>query len=331
MIESSGGRGIWADDSNNITILGALISSPNEHGIYTTNCGSRIHIEGVKVVDGGSWGINLETGGTVVNSVVDSCVGGFWGVSRTQFIGCLATSNSGVGFYARDIISISSCTSQNNGGDGIRLYSSSKGGNIIGCYINNNDGHGIYIYDTANHVRVIGNYIDNSGDAQIISSGSSGHNVIVFNHIGANHGWSSPVYKAASDLVKFNRNYASDAFKATSRSVEVGVSNSYGSATDVKSRSGMISSLDVCRIVIGGTLAGGENITVKVETVWKSGETESVEKTYTSTGTYFLDCDGQDGLDLWRNSDTCTMIKLYAKSDESSTSATVTCDLSGAA
>ena len=331
IIESSGGRGIWADNSNNITILGALISSPNEHGIYTTNCGSRIHIEGVKVVDGGSWGINLETGGTVVNSVVDSCVGGFWGVSRTQFIGCLATSNSGVGFYARDIISISSCTSQNNGGDGIRLYSSSKGGNIIGCYINNNDGHGIYIYDTANHVRVIGNYIDNSGDAQIISSGSSGHNVIVFNHIGANHGWSSPVYKAASDLVKFNRNYASDAFKATSRSVEVGVSNSYGSATDVKSRSGMISSLDVCRIVIGGTLAGGENITVKVETVWKSGETESVEKTYTSTGTYFLDCDGQDGLDLWRNSDTCTMIKLYAKSDESSTSATVTCDLSGAA
>jgi len=57
----------------------------------------------------------------------------------------------------------------------------------------------------------------------------------------------------------------------------------------------------------------------------------SIEKTYTATGTHYLDLDGQDGLDLWRDSDTCTSIKIYAKSDKASTSVTVTCDLAGAA
>jgi len=116
IVESSGGRGIWADYVNNITILGALISSPTEYGIMTSNCNKKVHVEGVRVVNGGSWGIYLDSGGTVVNCEVDSCTGGFWGVGRTQFIGCLATTNSGIGFYARDKPSITSCTSQDNGG-----------------------------------------------------------------------------------------------------------------------------------------------------------------------------------------------------------------------
>jgi len=122
----------------------------------------------------------------------------------------------------------------------------------------------------------------------------------------------------------------SKGFKATSQSVSVGVSDAYGDATTVTSPSGVISSLRVCKIVIGGSFAAGENVTVKVETNWDSGNTAYVEKTYTATGTQYLDLDGQDGLDLWRDSDTCISIKIYAKSDQASTSVTVTCDLAGA-
>jgi len=207
IIDSAGGRGIWADYINNITILGGLIKAPTEYGIYTSNCNYKVHVEGVRVVDGGSRGIYMASGGTVINCEVDNCAGGYWGVGATQFIGCLATGNSGIGIYARDKPSIVSCVLKDNSGDGIRLYSTSGQANIIGCWIYNNDDHGIYIYDTANHVKIIGNYIDNSGDANIISSGSSGHNLIFLNYIGTNHGWSLPVYAASSDKVKFNQNW----------------------------------------------------------------------------------------------------------------------------
>jgi len=130
--------------------------------------------------------------------------------------------------------------------------------------------------------------------------------------------------------VKGNIGWLSDSFKAISQSVSVGISDAYGDPTTVASPSGIISSLKVCKIVIGGSFGAGENVTVKVETNWDSGNTAYVEKTYTATGTHYLDLDGQDGLDLWRDSDTCTSIKLYAKSDQASTSVTVTCDLAGA-
>ncbi|RLI21453.1 hypothetical protein DRO54_03690 [Candidatus Bathyarchaeota archaeon] len=129
--------------------------------------------------------------------------------------------------------------------------------------------------------------------------------------------------------IRGNIGYRTDSFKATSQSVSVGVSDTYGEATDIKSPSGIISALKVCKIVIGGSFAVDENVTVKVETNWDSGNTAYIEKTYTNTGTNYLDIDGQDGLDLWRDSDTCTSIKLYAKSDQASTSVTVTCDLAG--
>jgi len=130
--------------------------------------------------------------------------------------------------------------------------------------------------------------------------------------------------------IRGNIGYPTDSFKATSQSVTVGVSDAYGDPTTVTSPSGAISSLRVCKIVIGGSFAAGENVTVKVETNWDSSNTAYVEKTYTATGTDYLDLDGQDGLDLWRDSDTCTSIKLYAKSDQASTDVTVTCDLAGA-
>jgi len=135
---------------------------------------------------------------------------------------------------------------------------------------------------------------------------------------------------ASGNIVRKLKDYFTDAFKATSKSVSVGTNDAYGDATIVRSPSGIISALRVCKIVIGGTFATGENVTVKVETNWKSGNTAYVEKTYTATGTYYLDLDGQDGLDLWRDSDMCTSIKIYAKSDQASTSVTVACDLAGA-
>jgi len=131
-------------------------------------------------------------------------------------------------------------------------------------------------------------------------------------------------------IVKDNRGFNTDSFKATSQSVQVGTSDSYGPATNITSPSGMISSLDICKIIVGGTFSTGEHVSVKVETNWDSGNTASVEKTYTSTGAYYLDLNGQDGLDLWRDSDTCISTKIYAKSDKSSTSVTVACDLAGA-
>jgi len=137
------------------------------------------------------------------------------------------------------------------------------------------------------------------------------------------------IISATDTIIKENKGFRTDTFKATSQSVEVGISDSYGSAINITSPSGMVSSLSVCKIVLDGSFAGGEQVTVKVETNWESGNTAYVEKTYTATGTNYLDLDGQDGLDLWRDSDTCTSIKLYAKSDQTSTSVTVTCDLAG--
>jgi len=190
---------------------------------------------------------------------------------------------------------------------------------VDSCYIGTGGSYGLYLFTSTSKCKVINNHILNTlrlrGSGHIVKSNS------------LSNVW---LDGATNTVIRDNEGYPTDSFKATSQSVEIGTSGAYGNATTVTSLSGIIYALKVCKIVIGGSFAAGENVTVKVETNWNSGNTAYVEKTYTATGTHYLDLDGQDGLDLWRDSDTCTSIKLYAKSDQASTSVTVTCDLAGA-
>jgi len=80
-------------------------------------------------------------------------------------------------------------------------------------------------------------------------------------------------------------------------------------------------------IVVGGTVASGETITVKVQFNFDDGTNLYVSKSYTATGTYYLSED--DLRSLWKNGVGITSISVAAGSSASSTSATVTVYIRG--
>jgi len=75
-------------------------------------------------------------------------------------------------------------------------------------------------------------------------------------------------------------------------------------------------------IVVGGTVASGETITVQVKFNFDDGTNLYVNKSYTATGTYYLSED--DFRSLWKNGVGISSISAAAGSSASSTSATVT-------
>ena len=117
----------------------------------------------------------------------------------------------------------------------------------------------------------------------------------------------------------------SDMFKQTGVKISVGTRNIYGSSTSIRSPSGVIKWFRT-RINISG-ISPGEIITVRIRAVYAYGTVADLEKSFTSSGSYWLTDD--DILALVPGNGFIAALEFYAKTNLSSTSATVTVDIYG--
>jgi len=229
---------------------------------------------------------------------------------------------------------------------------------IIGNTINGNNWHGIFVYPslTNGHVIIVGNTINRSG------SGSGFRNIYlvkVANFIIANNVLSddrSPVVTeyhiviqdassggviegnifrtpAATDYLRIDvgakvyvlNNLGLPAnIGKVSVSVPVGTNNLYGSgaiAYPFGNYFHLFNDFDAV-ITIGGSLASGETITVKITLYFSDGSSSYIIKTYTATGTYELGI--ADKVSLLQNGKDIQYIMFNAMSNQASTNATVT-------
>jgi hypothetical protein len=102
----------------------------------------------------------------------------------------------------------------------------------------------------------------------------------------------------------------------------LGTGGTLGAAVDLSPTSGFNAVVPLQILIeVGGTLAAGESITVKITAVYSDGTTGSVSKSYTATGWYALDYWDIDSL----TKDGCYITKFQAQaaSSAASTSATV--------
>ena len=343
-------QNVKRDGFHYISFRGAsLRASQCDRDGFTCNEGARlIHCE---AGDNGNAGF-----------AVDSSYGSSWDI---WFIGCNndGSANTPYGFYVGGghRIIIIGCV-VNTADVGYALEGASKGCILIGNSAYSALHQGFRLYN-AYYASLIGNAVQNCGQATadhsdsgitldtcdntvvkgnivwsedskmltgIYDTDSAQLSIIEGNQLVGTYKDVALKRNGVKSVYRNNYPFNQDSFKAVGQSVAIGASDAYGAATEVKSPSGVILKLGVVKLTIGGTFAAEETVTVKIETVWKSDSVASVEKAFTATGTSFLAMEEQDGLDLWKDSDTCYLIKLYAKTNQASTAVTVTGDLVGA-
>lgn len=132
-------------------------------------------------------------------------------------------------------------------------------------------------------------------------------------------------YLPISGDISFTRAYGSFPIQRK-RTVtpDIGVNDTYGTPITTYSYTGQISWFKA-KITVGGTFATGETVTVLIRVITKGGVITDIEKSFTSTGSLWLTDD--DILSAWTDNDTIQKIVVKAKTDQASTSVTVTVDL----
>ena len=116
-------------------------------------------------------------------------------------------------------------------------------------------------------------------------------------------------------------------FKVT-LSPSVGVNDTYGDPVKYYPPLGFIKWFKAKISVSGIDTTANEVVTVKIECVWSSGNTTYIEKQFTNDGSVWLTDD--EIMSIWRDRDELVHIYVYAKTNLSSTNASVTIDLFGA-
>jgi hypothetical protein len=113
-----------------------------------------------------------------------------------------------------------------------------------------------------------------------------------------------------------------------SASPTLGTSGTLGAASVISPDSGYYAVVPLgISITVGGTLAAGETITVKITFNLDNNTTTSITKQYTATGTDYLT--DADFFSLWANGVHITSISVQAASSAATTSATVTVTVRG--
>jgi len=229
---------------------------------------------------------------------------------------------------------------------------------IIGNTIHGNNQHGIFAYPsvTSGHVIIIGNTIGRSGSDSgyrniylvKVANFIIAHNTLYDDrsspvtayHIAIQDASSGGVIEgnifrtpAATDYLRIdtgakvyvrnNPGLPANIGKV-SVSVPVGTNNSYGSnayAYPFGNYFHLFNNFDAV-ITIGGSLASGETITVKITLFFSDGSSTYITKTYTATGTYELSI--ADKVSLQQNGKDIQYIVFNAMSNQASTNATVT-------
>ena len=209
-------------------------------------------------------------------------------------------------------------------GHGITCYSPTAGlvkkVSIIGNSVRNTYKAGIQVTG-ATEVTVVSNNIHNPGWYDIGDASGTSKHVVSFNIVSK-----SLNITQSPRIVRGNIGYDTGAFKATGVSVTIGTGDAYGSATSITSPSGRISYFRL-KITWGGTFGTGETATVKVEAIYSDGSTAYIEKSATSAGYLWLTDD--DLLRLVAQGKDIVQLNVYAKTNLTSTSVTVTVDVFG--
>ena len=219
---------------------------------------------------------------------------------------------------------ISNIVETTTAGHGITCYSPTAGlvkkVSIIGNSVRNTYKAGIQVTG-ATEVTVVGNNIHNPSWWDIGDYTGTSKHVVAFNIVSK-----SLNITQSPRIVRGNIGYDTGTLKATGVSVSIGTGDVYGSATSITSPSGRISYFRL-RITWGGTFGTGETVTVKVEAVYSNGSTAYIEKSATSTGYLWLTDD--DLLSLVAQGKDIVQLNVYAKTNLTSTSVTVTVDVFG--
>jgi hypothetical protein len=125
-----------------------------------------------------------------------------------------------------------------------------------------------------------------------------------------------------------NINYPTKNFKISSLSVNVGTNNTWGSASNIKSPSGVITYPRI-KITWGGTFRTDETVTVRIVAAYSDDSYTYIDKSSTATGSLWLSDD--DVLSLIAQGKDLVRFDVYAMSNSASTSVTVTVDAYGKA
>jgi hypothetical protein len=181
---------------------------------------------------------------------------------------------------------------------------------------------GVYLAGTSTHNIIRGSSFG-ATSASIAEASTADYNDIRFCQV------DMPISKAGSNtIVKDNIGYDTENFKVTGVSISVGTGGAYGSASAVQTPSGRVTYPRV-KITWGGTFGTGETVTVKVEAVYTDGSTAYIEKSATTTGSLWLTDD--DIISLITQGKDIVKLNVYAKTNLSSTTVTVTVDAYGKA
>ena len=207
-----------------------------------------------------------------------------------------------------------------------------EGNTFIGSSYGNAEAYDAIRLVARGRIVIAGNTFDGAGysrSALRIDGATADSQVIFVNNVVRGF-TSSPVYDTGptwgTRIIRDNLGYPTDTFKSTGLSIPVGTGDAYGSAKTVLSPSGAIRYFKA-KINVGGTFGTNETVTVKVEAVYPDGTTAYVEKSFTATGSYWLTDD--DILALTKDASTILRLNLYAKTNLSSTSVTISVDVYG--
>jgi hypothetical protein len=289
-----------------VMISNGIIYQPIEDGIRIDNPANNWQIENVYIYGAGAGGtfgdgIYIKYGTNfVLNALhIENCRQNGICVSYTT----PTTSNS--------IISASIIFNNNQGGlatgSGINLVNAQRirisNNRIYDNQATKTQRYAIILQTGCDYEEIVNNYLE-SGSAGVI------------------------YITGANNIIQRNIGYDTENFKATGKSVAVGTGGAYGSATAITTLSGRVTYPRV-KITWGGTFGTGETVTVKVEAVYSDGSTAYVEKSATATGSLWLTDD--DILALITQGKDIVKLNVYAKTNLSSTTVTVTVDAYGKA
>jgi parallel beta-helix repeat protein len=343
--------GIIIKGCQRVTVKNNIISTSSDRNIYirigsdnTTNS-ANVLIEGNLVYNSIVWNID------VVNCLQPS-------IKNNLVVG----GSQGIRIYSANVknYEVSGNYVTASSGDGI-IIDTSDNGSVVGNYVVANGANGINIWNS-NGVFVSGNTCKNNDQAALTKAGiylrNSMYSMIINNYViddqatpTQDYGIWETQYQGTSDynqirnnclkgnptaiskvgantVVKGNIGYDTENFKASGLSVTVGTGGAYGSATAITTPSGRVTYPRV-KITWGGTFGTGETVTVKVEAVYTDGSTAYVEKSATATGSLWLTDD--DIMSLITQGKDIVKLNVYAKTNLSSTTVTVTVDAYGKA
>jgi hypothetical protein len=309
IIRQTGGAGIYVIDARKAVVTNNIVLQSDSGGICLATSTST------------PAGSDIDGGFIMGNFVTNSYIGIFVYGQDQHYVREITVSNniaiankcSGISFggYTSRLTVTNNITVNNSQGaagtyDGIKIS-----GPLYSIFANN-----ISTDRQATKTQNIG-----------INEAYGDYNIITNNYVAGNLGAGIAKY-GANTVVKGNIGYDTESFKVTGLSVAVGTGNAYGSASAITTLSGRVTYPRV-KITWGGTFGTGETVTVKVEAVYTDGTTAYVEKSATATGSIWLTDD--DVLSLITQGKDIVKLNVYAKTNLSSTTVTVTVDAYGKA